>query len=160
VHWLFCDFCENCRSSGRCLRFLPRPHRWGRDRAMGMLRHAKHPTPKETILIASWGVFLALDLALWNTSLLLTFAARATLLANNALLWTKRPIISVLQVLPGTSTFELRACSATGINRITVWMARNTHHGRTLLGGALARVFELRLEAARPAGAAVLRSSF
>jgi hypothetical protein len=53
----------------------------------GMLRHAKHPTPKETILIASWGVFLALDLALWNTSLLLTFAARATLLANNALLW-------------------------------------------------------------------------
>lgn len=33
------------------------------------------------------GVFFALDLALWNTSIMLTSAAVATLLANNAPLW-------------------------------------------------------------------------
>jgi drug/metabolite transporter (DMT)-like permease len=53
----------------------------------GMLRRAKRPSPQETILIAAGGVFFALDLALWNTSLLLTSAATATLLANNAPLW-------------------------------------------------------------------------
>ena len=53
----------------------------------GMLRRAKRPSSKETLLIAAGGVFFALDLALWNTSLLLTSAATATLLANNAPLW-------------------------------------------------------------------------
>ena len=33
------------------------------------------------------GVFFGLDLALWNTALLITSAAQATLLANNAPLW-------------------------------------------------------------------------
>lgn len=53
----------------------------------GILRRAKRPSPKETILIVAGGIFFALDLALWNTSLLLTSAATATLLANNAPLW-------------------------------------------------------------------------
>jgi len=53
----------------------------------GILRQTKRPSRKETILIAAGGVFFALDLALWNTSLLLTSAATATLLANNAPLW-------------------------------------------------------------------------
>ena len=38
-------------------------------------------------LIAAGGCFYALDLALWNTSLRMTSAAVATLLANNAPLW-------------------------------------------------------------------------
>lgn len=37
--------------------------------------------------IALGGLFFALDLVLWNTGLLLTSAATATLLANNAPLW-------------------------------------------------------------------------
>lgn len=53
----------------------------------GILRQAPLPSPKKIILIAVGGVFFALDLALWNTGILLTSAATATLLANNAPLW-------------------------------------------------------------------------
>ena len=53
----------------------------------GLLRQKKCPSPKKTILIAAGGVLFCFDLALWNTSLLLTSAATATLLANNAPLW-------------------------------------------------------------------------
>jgi drug/metabolite transporter (DMT)-like permease len=53
----------------------------------GVLRRSQRPTRKQMLLIAAGGVFFALDLALWNTSLLLTSAATATLLANNAPLW-------------------------------------------------------------------------
>jgi len=53
----------------------------------GILQRAKRPSPKETIIIAAGGVSIALNLALWNTSILLTSAATATLLANNAPLW-------------------------------------------------------------------------
>ena len=45
------------------------------------------PSRNLVFLIAAGGLFYALDLALWNTSLLLTSAATATLLANNAPLW-------------------------------------------------------------------------
>ena len=38
-------------------------------------------------LILLGGVFFGLDLALWNTALLMTSAAQATLLANNAPIW-------------------------------------------------------------------------
>lgn len=46
-------------------------------------------TPKRNVLalIVLGGVFFGLDLALWNTALLMTSAAQATLLANNAPLW-------------------------------------------------------------------------
>jgi len=49
----------------------------------------KGPWPSRSILllILAGGTFYALDLALWQTSLLLTSAATATLLANNAPLW-------------------------------------------------------------------------
>ena len=45
------------------------------------------PAPQDLRLIMAGGIFFALDIALWNTSLLLTPAATATLLANNAPLW-------------------------------------------------------------------------
>jgi drug/metabolite transporter (DMT)-like permease len=38
-------------------------------------------------LIVAGGIFFAVDIAMWNTSLLLTSAATATLLANNSPLW-------------------------------------------------------------------------
>jgi drug/metabolite transporter (DMT)-like permease len=45
------------------------------------------PKRQDALLIALGGVFFAIDLVLWNTGLLLTSAATATLLANNAPLW-------------------------------------------------------------------------
>jgi len=52
-----------------------------------LARGARRPGPFELRLILLGGVCFAADLALWNTSLLLTSAASATLLANNSPLW-------------------------------------------------------------------------
>jgi len=52
-----------------------------------LARGGSWPTRNLVLLIAAGGAFYALDLALWNTSILLTSAAMATLLANNAPLW-------------------------------------------------------------------------
>ena len=52
-----------------------------------LARGGAWPTRSLVLLIAAGGAFYALDLALWNTSILLTSAAMATLLANNAPLW-------------------------------------------------------------------------
>jgi drug/metabolite transporter (DMT)-like permease len=52
-----------------------------------LARGGSWPTRNLVLLIATGGAFYALDLALWNTSILLTSAAMATLLANNAPLW-------------------------------------------------------------------------
>jgi drug/metabolite transporter (DMT)-like permease len=50
---------------------------------------ARGPRPSwaDARVILAGGVFFAIDIGLWNTSLLLTSAATATLLANNAPLW-------------------------------------------------------------------------
>ncbi|HEV7128093.1 MAG TPA: DMT family transporter [Ktedonobacterales bacterium] len=51
----------------------------------GSLRRRATPVPRAVWLLAAGaGVFFALDLALWNTSLFLTSAATATLLGNDA----------------------------------------------------------------------------
>ena len=50
-------------------------------------RGERPPGPREVRLIVAAGVFFAVDLALWNSSILLTSAAAATLLANNSPLW-------------------------------------------------------------------------
>jgi drug/metabolite transporter (DMT)-like permease len=52
-----------------------------------LARGGTWPTRYFVLLIAAGGAFYALDLALWNTGILLTSAAMATLLANNAPLW-------------------------------------------------------------------------
>lgn len=52
-----------------------------------LARGGAWPRRRILLLIAISGAFYALDLALWNTSILLTSAAMATLLANNAPLW-------------------------------------------------------------------------
>jgi drug/metabolite transporter (DMT)-like permease len=52
-----------------------------------LARGGPWPSRRLLLLIAVGGAFYALDLALWNTSILLTSAAMATLLANNAPLW-------------------------------------------------------------------------
>ncbi len=45
------------------------------------------PHQRALVLTGLGGAFFALDLVLWNTALLITSAAQATLLANNAPLW-------------------------------------------------------------------------
>jgi drug/metabolite transporter (DMT)-like permease len=50
-------------------------------------RKGAWPSKSGLILILAGGACYALDLALWNSSILLTSAAMATLLANNAPLW-------------------------------------------------------------------------
>ena len=50
-------------------------------------RRAPFPHGREIFLISMGGVFFALDLVLWNSSVLLIPAATATLLANNAPVW-------------------------------------------------------------------------
>ncbi len=47
----------------------------------------KIPPRKDLILITIGALFFAIDLFLWNTAILLTSAATATLLANNAPVW-------------------------------------------------------------------------
>jgi len=52
-----------------------------------LVRKTKRPATRDILFIFAGGAFFAFDLALWNTSLLLTSAATATLLANAAPLW-------------------------------------------------------------------------
>jgi drug/metabolite transporter (DMT)-like permease len=45
------------------------------------------PAPADLRVILAAGVFFAIDIGLWNTSIMYTTAATATLLANNSPLW-------------------------------------------------------------------------
>lgn len=58
---------------------------WLSKRADSPAHHL--PAGRTLGLAVLGGVFFGLDLALWNTALLITSAAQATLLANNAPLW-------------------------------------------------------------------------
>ena len=52
-----------------------------------LARPARLPAPEDLRVMEAGGIFFAIDIALWNTSLMLTSAATATLLANNSPLW-------------------------------------------------------------------------
>jgi len=52
-----------------------------------LARRGPLPARADIRLILTGGIFFAADIALWNTSILYTTAATATLLANNAPLW-------------------------------------------------------------------------
>jgi drug/metabolite transporter (DMT)-like permease len=52
-----------------------------------LLTRSSCPSTRDLVLILAGGIFFALDLVLWNSGLLLTSAATATLLANNAPIW-------------------------------------------------------------------------
>jgi len=52
-----------------------------------LLTRPSYPSTRDLVLILAGGIFFALDLVLWNSGLLLTSAATATLLANNAPIW-------------------------------------------------------------------------
>lgn len=52
-----------------------------------LLTRSSYPSTRDLFLILAGGIFFALDLVLWNSGLLLTSAATATLLANNTPIW-------------------------------------------------------------------------
>ena len=52
-----------------------------------LLRRGKLPVRRDVLWSVAGGVLFALDLSFWNTSLLYTSAATATVLANCASLW-------------------------------------------------------------------------
>ena len=52
-----------------------------------LLRSKALPSWRDLRLVALAGTFFGLDLALWNTSIMYTTAATATLLANNSPIW-------------------------------------------------------------------------
>jgi len=52
-----------------------------------LARPGRRPAPEDLRVMVAGGIFFAIDIALWNTSLMLTSAATATLLANNSPLW-------------------------------------------------------------------------
>jgi drug/metabolite transporter (DMT)-like permease len=52
-----------------------------------LIRGRRRPCAHDLGLIIAGGVFFGADIALWNSSLMLTSAATATLLANNSPLW-------------------------------------------------------------------------
>jgi len=52
-----------------------------------LAKGGRRPAAAEIRLIILGGAFFAIDIAMWNTSILLTSAATATLLANNSPLW-------------------------------------------------------------------------
>ena len=52
-----------------------------------LARPGARPSRRDVLLIVAGGACFALDLALWNSAVMLTSAATSTLLANNAPLW-------------------------------------------------------------------------
>ncbi len=64
---------------------------------LGARRTSLRAAPRASALAAIAGIFFALDLALWNTGLLYTSAANATLLANTAPIWVGLGTIGLLR---------------------------------------------------------------
>ena len=60
-----------------------------------LLTRFSYPSRRDLVLILAGGIFFALDLVLWNSGLLLTSAATATLLANNAPIWVGLGVLVV-----------------------------------------------------------------
>jgi drug/metabolite transporter (DMT)-like permease len=60
-----------------------------------LLTRPSCPSMQDLVSILAGGLFFALDLVLWNSGVLLTSAATATLLANNAPIWVGLGILFV-----------------------------------------------------------------
>ena len=97
------------------------------------------PTGSDTLWILAGGAFFAFDLVLWNTSLLLTSATTATLLANNAPLWVGiASIFFFREHLPARYWLGLviALCGMTFLVGSTVWQQLRFNTGDLLALGA------------------------
>lgn len=94
------------------------------------------PARPVVLLVVVGGVFYVVNLALWNTSLLLTSAAVATLLANNAPLWVGLGTLLVFrQRLSGRYWLGLLVALS---GMLVLMGVGQGWHGRAALGAVLA----------------------
>jgi drug/metabolite transporter (DMT)-like permease len=95
----------------------------------------KIPVRKDIILIFIGAVFFALDLFLWNTAILLTSAATATLLANNAPIWVGLISFFILRERLGQRFWTGLFISLAGLNvliGIQAWQDMRMNPGDVL----------------------------
>lgn len=95
---------------------------FGRDR--------QRPSPRTLAIIALGGLFFALDLALFNTAILQTSAANATLLGNNTPIFVGL-LTWLLFRRPPKATFWLGLALAVSGSLVIVWgdLIRHAHFG-------------------------------
>lgn len=102
-------------------------------------RRTKWPSHVDLVLTLAGGVFFALDLILWNTSVMLTSATNATLLANNAPLWVGIGALVLFRERLSTRYWAGLAIALTGITilvGIGTWMQLRLSRGDMLAIGA------------------------
>jgi len=102
-------------------------------------RRTKWPSRVDLVLTLAGGVFFALDLILWNTSVMLTSATTATLLANNAPLWVGIGALVLFRERLSTRYWAGLAIALTGITilvGIGAWMQLRLSRGDMLAIGA------------------------
>jgi len=102
-------------------------------------RRTKWPSRVDLVLTLAGGVFFALDLILWNTSVMLTSATNATLLANNAPLWVGIGALVLFRERLSTRYWAGLAIALTGITilvGIGAWMQLRLSRGDMLAIGA------------------------
>jgi drug/metabolite transporter (DMT)-like permease len=100
-----------------------------------ILKGMKIPRSSDIWLISIGAVFFAFDLFLWNTALLMTTAATATLLANNAPLWVGLISFLVLRQRLGSGFWIGLAISLLGLNVLVglgVWSGMSINRGDLL----------------------------
>lgn len=95
----------------------------------------KVPAKRDLWLIFIGAAFFAFDLFLWNTSLLITSAATATLLANNAPIWVGLISLVVLREKLNAKFWYGLLLAVIGLNvliGIQAWRTLNFNHGDML----------------------------
>lgn len=93
------------------------------------------PARKDMLLITIGALFFALDLFLWNTAILLTSAATATLLANNAPIWVGLISLLVFRERLGRRFWLGLMLSLLGLNvliGLEAWQSLNFNRGDIL----------------------------
>lgn len=100
-----------------------------------IIKGYKVPSSRDLGLIFIGAIFFAFDLFLWNTAILLTSAATATLLANNAPIWVALISLFVFRQKLETKFWVGLLLSLVGLNiliGLDVWQTMNFNRGDVL----------------------------
>jgi drug/metabolite transporter (DMT)-like permease len=90
------------------------------------IKGMKAPRTRDVVLIMVGSLFFAIDLVLWNSAILLTSAATATLLANNAPLWVGLISLIIFKEKLPMKFWTGLAISLIGLNILIGWQAWKT----------------------------------
>jgi drug/metabolite transporter (DMT)-like permease len=90
------------------------------------IKGMKAPRTRDVVLIMVGSLFFAIDLVLWNSAILLTSAATATLLANNAPLWVGLISLIIFKDKLPLKFWTGLAISLIGLNILIGWQAWKT----------------------------------